>query len=150
MVVLLISGIISVWRDLRRLRPGVYLGAAVVLVVLLVIVLVVGVDAIDVVLEDSSTDTEENLTYSARLLAERGIRGPVAVVTSDYQAFRAATLMRNAGIDGFSTGAHTASHFFPNAQNREFIAILREHLWLDVGIVVVPVVPWIAGLIQAL
>lgn len=109
-----------------------------------------GVDASDVVLEDSSTDTEENLTYSARLLAERGIRGPVAVVTSDYHAFRAATLMRNTGIDGFSTGAHTASYFFPNAQTREFIAILRDHLWLNVGIVVVLSVPWIAGLIRAL
>ncbi|AZG48274.1 YdcF family protein [Gordonia insulae] len=109
-----------------------------------------GVDESDVVLENSSTDTEENLVYSARLLTERKIRGPVAVVTSDYHAFRAATLMRNAGIDGFSTGAHTASYFFPNAQTREYIAILRDHLWLNVAIVVCLSVPWIAGLVRAL
>ncbi|ROZ89473.1 YdcF family protein [Gordonia sp. OPL2] len=109
-----------------------------------------GIDESDVVLENSSTDTAENLTYSARLLAEREIRGPVAVVTSDYHAFRAATLMRNAGIDGFSTGAHTPSYFFPNAQTREYLAILRDHLWLNVGVVVCLSVPWMTALIRSL
>ncbi|MFW0795501.1 YdcF family protein [Gordonia sp. CPCC 205515] len=98
-----------------------------------------------VIREDRSTDTAENLRYSAQLLRERGIDGPVAVVTSNYHAFRAATLMRQVSLDGFSTGAPTASYFVPNAELREYAAILRDHRWLNIAAVVMLSVPWLAG-----
>jgi uncharacterized SAM-binding protein YcdF (DUF218 family) len=109
-----------------------------------------GVDDRRIRIEDASTDTAENLAYTKQLLDESGITGRAAVVTSDYHAFRAATLMRSAGIDGFSTGAHTAAYFVPNAQVREFVAILRDHLWLNVAVLAVLSVPWVAGLVRVL
>ncbi|MFI8772753.1 YdcF family protein [Gordonia sp. NPDC062954] len=109
-----------------------------------------GVDDRRIRIEDASTDTAENLAYTKRLLDETGITGRAAVVTSDYHAFRAATLMRSAGIDGYSTGAHTAAYFVPNAQVREFVAILRDHLWLNVAVLAVLSVPWVAGLVRVL
>ena len=72
-----------------------------------------GVDRDAVALEDRSTDTAENLRYSGRVLAERGVTEQVAVVTSGYHAFRGAMLMRSAGIDGFSTGAQPRSSVAP-------------------------------------
>ncbi|MEE3851155.1 YdcF family protein [Gordonia sp. LSe1-13] len=109
-----------------------------------------GVDRGRVRLEDDSTDTAENLTFTKRLLDEHHTSGAAAVVTSDYHAFRAATLMRSAGIEGFSTGAHTAAYFFPNAQVREFVAILRDHWQLNLAVIVVLSVPWVMSLVNIL
>ena len=74
----------------------------------------------------------------------------VAVVTSGYHAFRGAMLMRSAGIDGFSTGAHTARYFVPNAQVREFLAVLRDHRWINSIVLVLLSVPLISGTAVAL
>ena len=109
-----------------------------------------GVDRDAIALEDRSTDTAENLRYSRRVLDERGVTEPVAVVTSGYHAFRGAMLMRSAGIDGFSTGAHTARYFVPNAQVREFLAVLRDHRWINGVVLVLLSVPLIAGTAVAL
>lgn len=104
-----------------------------------------GVDRDAIALEDRSTDTAENLRYSRRVLDERGVTESVAVVTSGYHAFRGAMLMRSAGIDGFSTGAHTARYFVPNAQVREFLAVLRDHRWINGVVLVLLSVPLIAA-----
>lgn len=109
-----------------------------------------GVDRDAIALEDRSTDTAENLRYSGRVLAERGVTEQVAVVTSAYHAFRGAMLMRSAGIYGFSTGAHTARYFVPNAQVREFLAVLRDHRWINGVVLVLLSVPLIAGTAVAL
>ena len=109
-----------------------------------------GVDRDAIALEDRSTDTAENLRYSRRVLDERGVTEPVAVVTSGYHAFRGAMLMRSAGIDGFSTGAHTARYFVPNAQVREFLAVLRDHRWINSIVLVLLSVPLISGTAVAL
>ncbi|NDZ94387.1 YdcF family protein [Streptomyces sp. SID6673] len=96
-----------------------------------------------VLAEDDSTDTAENIAFSAELLAGRGVAGPVAVVTSDFHALRAAMLMRSNEIDGFATGARTASYFVPNAEVREFAAIMWKHRWLNLALVVALSVPWL-------
>lgn len=84
-----------------------------------------------IVIEDRSRNTEQNLTYSAELLRERGIEGPVAAVTNNFHAFRAALLMRRLGIAGYSVGAPTARYYWTSAVIREFIAVLRDHLRLN-------------------
>lgn len=106
-----------------------------------------GIEQRDIVLEDNSTDTEQNLRYSAQLLRERGDDGPAVAVTSNYHAFRAATLMRAAGLRGFAAGSPTARYFVPNAQVREYVAILRDNLWLNVIAVIICSLPLIVGTI---
>lgn len=90
-----------------------------------------GFPADRIVIENRSRNTEENLTYSAELLRERGVRGPIAAVTNDFHAFRAALLMRRLGIAGYSVGAPTARYYWTSAVIREFVAVLREHLLLN-------------------
>jgi uncharacterized SAM-binding protein YcdF (DUF218 family) len=100
--------------------------------------------------EDRSTDTAENLRFSAQMLVGNDIRGTAAVVTNDYHVFRAATMMREAGIRGFGTGAPTAPYFMPNAEIREYVAILRDHRWVTAGALVllsIPLVLVLVGLI---
>ncbi|WP_296137113.1 YdcF family protein [uncultured Tessaracoccus sp.] len=86
-----------------------------------------GTDRALVRLEDRSTNTEENLRYSAALLRAEGVRGPVAVATNDYHAFRAATMMRRAKLPGYAVGYRTVRYYWPSAMIREYVALLRDH-----------------------
>jgi uncharacterized SAM-binding protein YcdF (DUF218 family) len=81
--------------------------------------------------EARSRNTRENLEFSRDLLRAAGVGGPVAVATSNYHAFRAALLMRHWGIDGFTVGAPTALYYWPTATIREYLAILRDHLVIN-------------------
>ncbi|GAA3645752.1 YdcF family protein [Microbacterium marinilacus] len=99
-----------------------------------------------ILIERQSTNTEENLTLSQTLLAERDVRGPVLAVTSDYHAFRAANLLRRLGIAGQAIGARTARYYVPSALLREFAALLRDHLLLNavaLGALMLPVVAFV-------
>lgn len=109
-----------------------------------------GFPADRIVLEDRSRNTEQNLTYSAELLARQGVRGPIAAVTNNFHAFRAALLMRRLGIAGYSVGSPTARHYWPSAVIREFIAVLRDHLVLNVvllGLACVPLMGYAVALL---
>ncbi|WP_181428600.1 YdcF family protein [Modestobacter versicolor] len=98
-----------------------------------------GVDADHVLVEDQARTTQENLRYSARLLAEHGVQEPYLIVTSNYHAPRAAMLARRLGIDAQAIGCPTALYYWPSAYLREFVAVLVEHRLLVVisGIAVV-------------
>ena len=96
--------------------------------------------------ESMSTTTQANLTLSRTLLAESGVEGPVLAVSSDYHAFRAATLLRKLGIAGHAIGARTARYYLPSALLREFIALLRDHRVLNattLGILMLPVAAFV-------
>lgn len=105
-----------------------------------------GIPADRVVIENRSRNTEQNLRYSAALLAERGVKGPIAAVTNNFHAFRAAMLMRRLGIAGYSIGAPTARYYWPTAVIREFVAVLRDHIWLNaimLGLCCLPLLLWL-------
>lgn len=89
-----------------------------------------GVNPDDVVAEDQSTNTEENLQYSRKLLPDTN--APVTVVTSSYHVFRAALLTRELGLLARVVGARTARYYLPSAIIREFAAIMRDHLKVHV------------------
>lgn len=100
-----------------------------------------GVDPADILREDRSTDTAENLRFSREVLAAHDITGPAAVATSNYHALRAATLMRTVGVSGFSVGAPTAFYYVPNAMVREYLALLRDQKWLTTVMLLLLCVP---------
>ena len=103
-----------------------------------------------VVAEERSRNTEQNLAYSAELLAARGIVGPIAAVTNNFHAFRAALLMRRLGIAGYSVGSPTARYYWPTAVIREFIAVLRDHLVLNAILLGLTCLPFLVYLVSLL
>lgn len=109
-----------------------------------------GVPRDRLIVENRSRTTEQNLRYSAELLHERGIGGPVAAVTNNFHAFRAALLMRRLGIAGYSVGAPTARYYWPTAVIREFVAVLRDHRVLNIVLLSVCCMPIVAYLIVLL
>jgi uncharacterized SAM-binding protein YcdF (DUF218 family) len=108
-----------------------------------------GLEASSILVEDRSRNTSENLAFSAELLRARQVTGPVAVVTSDFHALRAALLMRAAGIKGYTVGARTARYFWPTAVIREYAAVLRDHFWLNAVMVALTCIPLVLTTVQA-
>jgi uncharacterized SAM-binding protein YcdF (DUF218 family) len=96
-----------------------------------------GVPADDVLVEDRSRSTRENLILSARLLEQHGVPGPYLIVTNDYHAPRAAMLARELGIDAQAIGASTALYYVPSAYLREFVAVMTTQRVLLGGSAVV-------------
>lgn len=82
-----------------------------------------GVPSDEVLLEDRSRTTAENLAFSRELLAPRSPER-VVVATSNYHVLRTASLVRKARLDWKVVGAPTASYYTPTAFLREFIAHL--------------------------
>ncbi|GAA1292511.1 YdcF family protein [Saccharothrix xinjiangensis] len=86
-----------------------------------------GVPAGSIVLEDRATTTQENLAYSAELLAERGWTGRAVAVTNNFHVFRAAVVARGLRLRMQIIGARTAWYFLPSAFLREFVALLAQN-----------------------
>ena len=94
-----------------------------------------GIPVEDIVIENQSTNTEENLKFSYALM-KPGSR--FALVTNYYHVFRALLLARKLKIKCIGYGARTKFYFSLNAFIREFVGYLvmtkKAHL-LFLGIV---------------
>ena len=86
-----------------------------------------GVPAGAVLVEDRSTNTLENLTFSHQIMLDRKPDYRCTIVTSNYHVLRAAVIARRAKVNGQVIGAPTARYFWPNAFLREFVAVLVDH-----------------------
>ena len=83
-----------------------------------------GVGAEQILPEDQSKTTRENLRFSRRLIEQRGGGDRIAFSTSSYHVYRGGILAAEDGwnIDGM--GSRTVWYFWPNAFLREFIGLL--------------------------
>lgn len=94
-----------------------------------------GIPAEDIVIENQSTNTEENLKFSYALM-KPGSR--FALVTNYYHVFRALLLARKLKIKCIGYGAKTRFYFSLNAFIREFVGYVvmsrKAHL-VVIGIV---------------
>jgi len=93
-----------------------------------------GVPADDVVREDQSRTTEENLTFSKAIMEQAKPRYRCIVVTSNYHVFRAAILARRLKVNGQVTGARTAGYYWPSATLREFAAVFLSYKVINFSI----------------
>jgi uncharacterized SAM-binding protein YcdF (DUF218 family) len=85
------------------------------------------------VCEDQSRTTEENLAFSKAIMDAAGPARPggkgarCVIVTSNYHVFRTAMIARTVGIRGQVTGARTAGYYWPSAMLREFAAVFLRY-----------------------
>ena len=109
-----------------------------------------GVDESRIIREDRSTTTEENLVNMKGLLEVAGLRGPVATVSNTFHAFRAALLMSRHKIAGYAVGSPTARYYWPAATIREYVAIMRDSLILNVVFLTLSVLPLVIRVITTI
>lgn len=80
-----------------------------------------GVRKEDIILEDQSTNTEENILFSANLIPKDS---KIAIVTNHYHLFRALLFAKKLGVSCIGYGARTKFYFSLNAFIREFIGYI--------------------------
>ncbi|MFM9596596.1 YdcF family protein [Streptomyces scabiei] len=86
-----------------------------------------GVPADQIVREDRSVNTGQNLRFSAALMDGTSAGHRATVVTSGFHVYRTTLLARRAGVSVHVVGAPTSPAYWLAATLREFAAVL----WLD-------------------
>ncbi|MDE5718606.1 MAG: YdcF family protein [Lachnospiraceae bacterium] len=78
-----------------------------------------------ILMEDKSTDTAENIAFSAELIG--GTDKDVGIVTNNFHVFRGVMLARHAGFeDACGISARSNVYFQPNNLVREFFGIIKD------------------------
>lgn len=94
-----------------------------------------GVPLADTAVENRSTNTLQNMQFSAELIEARfGVAYQAIFVSNGYHIFRAGLVARQAGFRANGIGARTAGYFLPNAFLREFVAIMAMHKRLHLSV----------------
>ena len=85
-----------------------------------------GIPKEQIIREDRSTTTRENLVFSKKIIDEQGGSPYVALVTSNYHVDRALSLCDDIDLECTGIGAHVARYYWPSALLREFAAIMSK------------------------
>lgn len=88
-----------------------------------------GIPKDQIIFEDKSTSTEENIAFAAEMLKERGISDGIVIVTNEFHQYRAYVFAKKNGLE---TGAHSAKTYLPNLLNywiREWAGLLHQFVF---------------------
>ena len=98
-----------------------------------------GIPAEQIVEEDRSTDTFENMKFSREKILAVNPGGKVSFSTTNYHVFRSGLFARRVKMRAVGMGAETKWYFWPNAAVREFVGLVTEHR-LKQGIILVSLI----------
>ena len=78
----------------------------------------------DIIIENESTNTLENMTFSKEKIDKINKNGKIIFATTNYHVFRCGAIANKKGIDCEGIGSKTKWYFYTNALVREFLANL--------------------------
>ena len=90
-----------------------------------------GVAPENILKEDQSTSTWENLVFAKALIDERFSAPRCVVITNDFHVYRATLLAQRAELDATHIGADTAWYTLPANYLREMAAVVKTWLVRD-------------------
>ncbi len=85
-----------------------------------------GIDEARVIMEDKSTNTDENIEFSMELVADKN--SSVGIVTNNFHVFRAVRICNKKGYAVNGIAARTGNCLFANYMVREFFAVVKYKL----------------------
>ena len=85
-----------------------------------------GIPETQIIEEDRSTSTYENMMFSKEKIFEIDPKAKIAFATSNYHVFRSGILSRRAKMRTVGMGARTKWYFWPNAAVREFVGLVAS------------------------
>ena len=98
-----------------------------------------GINEDNILIEDQSKNTYENIKFSNNLIKEKIPNAKIAFSTTNYHVFRAGNIANDQGLNYEGIGAKTKMYFWINAFIREFIATLynekKKHFLIILAIV---------------
>ncbi|MBQ8134171.1 MAG: YdcF family protein [Clostridia bacterium] len=77
-------------------------------------------------LEDRSTNTNENISFSEEIIKKNGLREDIAIVTDWYHEYRASIICRRQGYRCGAVSADTPRYLTANLVTREIFALANE------------------------
>jgi uncharacterized SAM-binding protein YcdF (DUF218 family) len=83
-----------------------------------------GIDPARLYLEERSTTTQENLSFSAELMEREGLRGPVALISNDFHIFRALSIAEDQNLPAQGLAARSSWYSRPTYILREALAMV--------------------------
>lgn len=102
----------------------------------------------DIIVENQSKTTYENLLFSKTILEDLGHKAPYClVVTNSFHALRAGVYLRKLGLQGHSIGSKTALYYLPNAWIREGLGLVAIYWKWHLTIVGLAFLAWVYGLL---
>ncbi len=86
-----------------------------------------GIPETQIIEEDRSTSTLENMKFSKEKIFEVNPEAKIAFSTSNYHVFRSGIFTRRVKMRAIGMGARTKWYFWPNAAVREFVSLVVSH-----------------------
>lgn len=109
-----------------------------------------GVPEEDILIENRSRTTFENLTFSKPILEKEGLGKHVLVVTNSFHALRAGVFMRRLRIPGRSVGSKTAFYYLSSAWIRETVGLVSLYWKWHVAFLAFLFLPWLFSQIMSI
>ncbi len=88
-----------------------------------------GISEDRIIMEERSTSTDENIRFSLEKLKERGISGPVTIVTNEFHQLRAQMIAESYGLESYSLSAPTAKYLLPTYWLREWFGVCYQFVF---------------------
>lgn len=85
-----------------------------------------GIDKNRLIMEDKSTNTDENIRFSLELIEDFGFSKNTAVATSEYHQLRTKLICRRYGITAYAQSSKTKLSILPTFLLREILGIVKE------------------------
>ncbi|PJI06878.1 MULTISPECIES: YdcF family protein [Clostridium] len=92
----------------------------------------------NVICEDKSTTTFENLQYSKKIMDDEKENYKCIFVTNNYHVFRTGLFAKKIKLKAEGLGCKTAMYYLPSAFIREYIAIMWYMKWYSIFILGIP------------
>ena len=94
-----------------------------------------GIDKKDIIIEDQSTSTIENMKFSKNIIDQKKKDAKICFSTTNYHVFRSGVIANQQGIEIEGMGSTTKWYFYTNALIREFIANLVQEKKKHIGLI---------------
>lgn len=90
-----------------------------------------GIDERDIIVENRSTSTYENLKYTKKILSQFDSRQKIniLIITSDFHLFRARFLAVREGFQAYGIPSKTPVLDIPHSYAREFFAVIKSYVF---------------------
>ena len=96
-----------------------------------------GVKGKDIIIEDKSRSTMENMKFSKNIIDEINKEAKISFSTTNYHVFRSGVIANNQGIECEGMGSKTKWYFYTNALIREFIANLVQERKKHIALLII-------------